>query len=100
MITMQFLCSNFRTSLRLGKAHKARHMSGGGGAGHFFAMPQTRLKAIIREFQAKGNPSTFPLTFHLPLREKLREFPSQILFGLRELSQTESAFPLGTFARE
>ena len=54
----------------------------------------------IREFRAKGNPLTFPLTFPLVLREKLREFPSQILFGLREISQTETAFPLGRFARE
>ena len=47
----------------------------------------------IREFWAKGNPLTFPLTFHLVLREKLREIPSQILFGLREISQTETVFP-------
>ena len=54
----------------------------------------------IREFRAKGNPLTFPLTFPLVLREKLREIPSQILFGLREISQTETAFPLGRFAWE
>ena len=45
--------------------------------------------SIIREFRAKGNPFTFPLA----LREKLREIPSQILFGLREFSQTEIVFP-------
>ena len=48
------------------------------------------------EFRAKGNPFSFPLV----LRKKLREFPSQTLFGLREISQTETAIPLGRFARE
>ena len=47
----------------------------------------------IREFRARGNSLTFPLTFPLVLREKLREFPQQILFGLREISQTETVFP-------
>ena len=59
-----------------------------------------RMEIGIREFRAKGNPLTFPLTFPSVLREKLREFPSQILFGLREISQTETTFPLGRFARE
>ena len=50
---------------------------------HFDFRVSRNKNCHIREFRAKGNPFTFPLTFPLVLREKLREFPSQILFGLR-----------------
>ena len=46
----------------------------------------------MASFGQKGNPLIFFLTFSFKMMEKLREFPYQILSGLRESAETEKLF--------